>query len=334
MKIMHCPLNGPRNISEFVWGGEVKDRARARLPATRLGRTTCSSRTTSRARCDEWWLHAPTNTWFIADRNTVTDEILATMTVDAYFATAGARRPRRDRAGRRELDRRRSVPSPRGPRLGPAARPHDAGRRSPSRAAPTAGFAGDTIASALVARRSPRPVALLQVSPARAVRSPWRATTSTASCRSAPSRTCAATGIPIAARHGVESVRTDSARSTGISMPALGLFSPLPAGRLLLQDLLSARWAPGCATRSRSAALAGLGRARPEGAARALRQGLSVRRRRRSSAAARPASKRPPPPPKPAPRRADRRMARARRLAAVRTRRREPRGRRGQSARP
>ena len=32
MKIMNCPLNGPRNISEFVWGGEVKampDRADA-----------------------------------------------------------------------------------------------------------------------------------------------------------------------------------------------------------------------------------------------------------------------------------------------------------------
>ena len=34
----------------------------------------------------EWWLHAPTNTWFIARRNTVTDNILETMTVDAYFA--------------------------------------------------------------------------------------------------------------------------------------------------------------------------------------------------------------------------------------------------------
>ena len=25
MKILNCPLNGPRNISEFVWGGEVKE---------------------------------------------------------------------------------------------------------------------------------------------------------------------------------------------------------------------------------------------------------------------------------------------------------------------
>ena len=23
MKILHCPLNGPRNISEFAWVGEV-----------------------------------------------------------------------------------------------------------------------------------------------------------------------------------------------------------------------------------------------------------------------------------------------------------------------
>ena len=24
MKIINCPLNGPRNASEFIWGGEVK----------------------------------------------------------------------------------------------------------------------------------------------------------------------------------------------------------------------------------------------------------------------------------------------------------------------
>jgi sarcosine oxidase subunit delta len=25
MKIMNCPLNGPRNISEFAYGGEVRE---------------------------------------------------------------------------------------------------------------------------------------------------------------------------------------------------------------------------------------------------------------------------------------------------------------------
>jgi sarcosine oxidase delta subunit len=34
----------------------------------------------------EWWLHAPTNYWFIARRNTITDEILETMTYDAFLA--------------------------------------------------------------------------------------------------------------------------------------------------------------------------------------------------------------------------------------------------------
>ena len=54
----------------------------------------------------EWWLHAPTNSWFIARRNTVTDEILETMTVDAYFAApeSGAQHERAERA--RTLDGR------------------------------------------------------------------------------------------------------------------------------------------------------------------------------------------------------------------------------------
>ena len=86
MKIMNCPLNGPRNISEFVWGGEVK--------AMPDPATATAAEWTEYLFLDanvageiyEWWLHAPTNTWFIACRNTITDTILETMTVDAYFA--------------------------------------------------------------------------------------------------------------------------------------------------------------------------------------------------------------------------------------------------------
>lgn len=86
MKILTCPINGPRNISEFVWGGPVKA---APDPAT------CSDEEWTAhlfleanvaGEVDEWWLHAPTNTWFIARRNTITDTVLATMTVDDYFA--------------------------------------------------------------------------------------------------------------------------------------------------------------------------------------------------------------------------------------------------------
>lgn len=89
MKILTCPVNGPRNITEFVWGGEIKP---APNPAT------CSDaewtdylflEPNTAGVIAEWWLHAPTNTWFIARRNTLTDEVLETMTPDTFFAREG-----------------------------------------------------------------------------------------------------------------------------------------------------------------------------------------------------------------------------------------------------
>ena len=32
MKIMTCPINGPRPVSEFVYGGSVRDRKRRSRP--------------------------------------------------------------------------------------------------------------------------------------------------------------------------------------------------------------------------------------------------------------------------------------------------------------
>jgi len=78
MKVMNCPLNGPRNISEFVCGGEVK-----RMPDPAV----CSDRewgefvfleNNTAGVVREWWCHVPTSFWFIAERNTVTDEIICT----------------------------------------------------------------------------------------------------------------------------------------------------------------------------------------------------------------------------------------------------------------
>ena len=85
MKIMTCPLNGPRNISEFVYGGEVvamPDPNRATdaewadyvfLEENRAGVVR------------EWWCHAPTSFWFIAERDTVRDEILRTYPAGEVF---------------------------------------------------------------------------------------------------------------------------------------------------------------------------------------------------------------------------------------------------------
>jgi sarcosine oxidase subunit delta len=86
MKILTCPINGPRNISEFVWGGEVKAMPDPATATDDEWTAYLFLEANVAGEIDEWWLHAPTNTWFIARRNTVTDTVLETMTVDDYFS--------------------------------------------------------------------------------------------------------------------------------------------------------------------------------------------------------------------------------------------------------
>ena len=67
MKRMQCPLNGLRNISEFVYGGQVTP-----MPDP----ATCSDEQWAHyvfydnndvGVVREWWLHAPSGYWFIAE---------------------------------------------------------------------------------------------------------------------------------------------------------------------------------------------------------------------------------------------------------------------------
>lgn len=77
MKLITCPINGARPVSEFVYGGEFRfmpqqsadDAAWADYVFNRNGAPGIKK---------EWWCHTPSNTWFIAERNTQTDEILRT----------------------------------------------------------------------------------------------------------------------------------------------------------------------------------------------------------------------------------------------------------------
>jgi sarcosine oxidase subunit delta len=78
MKIMTCPVNGARAISEFACGGEIRP-----MPDP----ATCSddqwadyvfNRNGSPGIKREWWCHVPSNTWFVAERDTARDVVLRT----------------------------------------------------------------------------------------------------------------------------------------------------------------------------------------------------------------------------------------------------------------
>ncbi len=85
MKILTCPLNGPRNISEFTYGGELK-----RMPDP----ATCSDAEWAdyvfnsenlAGTVIEWWLHNTSSYWFLAERHTVSDQVLRTFDPKEMF---------------------------------------------------------------------------------------------------------------------------------------------------------------------------------------------------------------------------------------------------------
>ncbi len=93
MKIMDCPLNGPRNISEFICGGEVREMPDPEKSHSNAWIDYLFMENNKAGLIYEWWCHAPTTYWFIAYRDTLTDEIIETMTVAAFSVkTSGKNR--------------------------------------------------------------------------------------------------------------------------------------------------------------------------------------------------------------------------------------------------
>ncbi len=85
MKVMHCPLNGPRNISEFVCGGEVTAMPDPATGSDREWADYLFMETNTCGLVREWWLHVPTSYWFIAERDTSTGEIVRTYPATEVF---------------------------------------------------------------------------------------------------------------------------------------------------------------------------------------------------------------------------------------------------------
>jgi sarcosine oxidase, subunit delta len=85
MKLIDCPLNGPRNAQEFICAGEVKpmpDPADC-SDAEWTEYVFLENNTAGVVR--EWWCHVPTAFWFIAERDTVSDTVLRTYPAGELF---------------------------------------------------------------------------------------------------------------------------------------------------------------------------------------------------------------------------------------------------------
>lgn len=75
MKLLTCPVNGPRNITEFQYLGPV--RAASAERSDQLVEALFYHENPLGV-LKEWWRHTPSNTVFVAERHTVSDQIVTT----------------------------------------------------------------------------------------------------------------------------------------------------------------------------------------------------------------------------------------------------------------
>jgi sarcosine oxidase subunit delta len=78
MKILICPMNGPRNIDEFQYLGPLRP-----MPGPETLTDPAWAAYLFRAEnrpgvIIEWWRHTPSNYVFLAERHIVTNEVMRT----------------------------------------------------------------------------------------------------------------------------------------------------------------------------------------------------------------------------------------------------------------
>lgn len=78
MKLLTCPLNGPRNIHEFQYLGPLRPDPDPEATEDGAWAQHLFRAENRPGLIREWWRHTPSNTVFQADRHIVTDEIIAT----------------------------------------------------------------------------------------------------------------------------------------------------------------------------------------------------------------------------------------------------------------
>jgi sarcosine oxidase subunit delta len=76
--LLPCPVCGPRDVYEFRWGGEQSTRPAPGSPADAWARYLYFRRNEAGIQ-QEWWYHrAGCRRWFLARRDTRTNEVHAT----------------------------------------------------------------------------------------------------------------------------------------------------------------------------------------------------------------------------------------------------------------
>ena len=85
MKTLRCPLNGERNISEFLCFGEVTEMPEPAEASDEAWAEHVWFANNTAGVVREWWCHLPTSFWFIAERDTATDAIVRTYPAAEVF---------------------------------------------------------------------------------------------------------------------------------------------------------------------------------------------------------------------------------------------------------
>jgi sarcosine oxidase, subunit delta len=78
MKLLTCPINGPRPLSEFLFGGEVREMPDSKTATDEAWADYVFNRQGEPGVRKEWWYHTASGTWFIAERDNLKDEFLRT----------------------------------------------------------------------------------------------------------------------------------------------------------------------------------------------------------------------------------------------------------------
>ncbi len=83
MKLLNCPLNGLRPVLEFAYGGELRAMPDPDRASDAQWADYVWNRNGAPGVKREWWCHVPSGYWFIAERDTLRDVVLATYPCEA-----------------------------------------------------------------------------------------------------------------------------------------------------------------------------------------------------------------------------------------------------------